>query len=202
MSLTINNGYSDFLYRKYAPIKNNPCDSILFGANAKPFKFEFQFPFQDFTSKFSGVKAEESVDYCAQIKKNAKIGKNGKGESADIENLDERTQKAVLNIIEYAKKIGYTVEIRTAKRSVAEQKRLLATNPYAAKVENSHHVIGDAVDLHFWDKNGKKAPMEVYYEIGEYAESKLGMRYGNNVKKNKEYWHFDFGKSREDIKLP
>ena len=112
---------------------------------------------------------------------------NSFGSNGDkISQLNPVMQQKTMQLLEFAKARGLKVTITSGYRTKAEQAKLYATNPNAAK--NSLHCSGKAIDIKI--ANGTDAD---YKLLGDYAKS-IGMRWGGDFKNpGKERWHFDLG---------
>ena len=102
-----------------------------------------------------------------------------------ISQLDPEMQEKTMQLLDYAKSKGLTVQITSGYRTQEEQQELLRTRPqFAAK--RSAHCEGKAIDINI--VGGTDAD---YKMLGDYAKS-IGMRWGGDFSKVKERWHFDY----------
>ena len=131
-----------------------------------------------------------------QIKQIARL----KNKNVDVDHLTPQAQKHLINIINYAKKLGYNVQINSGYRTYEWQYEqfFIKKNPNATHPDKSRHLKGDAYDLYFYNNKGR-APQSIYHKIGKYAEETLGMRYGGFCEKHAEDWHFDHGRNKKDL---
>ena len=110
-----------------------------------------------------------------------------------LSKLTSDMQDKTKQLIAYANKNGYDVQIISGYRTQAEQKELQKKyqNEPGRVAKNSAHCAGKAIDIKV-TKNGEDSDAG-YNLLGDYAKSKLGMRWGGDFSSYRERWHFDYG---------
>lgn len=102
-------------------------------------------------------------------------------------NMEPKFQEDVIDLMDYMKEQGWTVHVEKAKTGGTSK----------GKLGGSNHNMGVAVDIHFYNAQGKRS-LAGYKQAGEYWTSK-GEEYrwlGADDRDGAPYeeWHFDIHK--------
>lgn len=106
-----------------------------------------------------------------------------------IATLDAATGDAAFWLVWAARTAGIPLIITSALRTAAEQRRLVAIG--RSRTMRSKHLKGRAFDVDLFGWNRDDVPLWVWEEIGPWAETQLGLRWGGRFTSIRDLGHFE-----------
>jgi len=102
--------------------------------------------------------------------------------------LDDSLQWQTVYFVNAAREVGFPLVITSARRSIAEQQRLLLAG--RTKTLNSKHLDGRAFDVDMWGWNRDDVPSWAWDYLGPLGES-YGFTWGGRWSSFRDVGHFE-----------
>lgn len=106
-----------------------------------------------------------------------------------IQALSEPTRTRAHWLVWAARTAGYPVVITSSRRTLAQQRRLVAER--RSRTLNSKHVRGQAFDIDIHGMSRDDIPKWFWNMIGPWAERELGLKWGGRWKSIYDPGHFE-----------
>lgn len=106
-----------------------------------------------------------------------------------IRSLAEPVRSAAWWMVYAARQAGYPLIITSSVRTREEQARLVTTG--RSQTMTSKHLQGLAFDVDIFGMDRDDVPQWFWQQLGPWAESSLGLRWGGRWSTLRDYGHFE-----------
>lgn len=109
--------------------------------------------------------------------------------ASNIDTLEPRTALAATWLVYVVRNAGVPLIITSARRTTAEQQKLLAAG--RTKTLNSKHLQGKAFDVDVYGYSRDAIPRSFWNVVGPWAEANLGLKWGGRWTSLWDPGHFE-----------
>lgn len=106
-----------------------------------------------------------------------------------LDELAPWTAQRAFLLLYAARTAGYPLIITSSRRSREEQERLVRAG--RSLTMESRHLTGDAFDIDLYGWAPDDVPLWFWFQIGEWAEANLQLRWGGRWSSLRDYRHFE-----------